>query len=96
MKFDSPAGVPFPMFITLFYVIYFVTYGVMGLNNGVGRTPPMGWNSWNKFLCNIDEKLIKDTADALIKHGLADVGYKYLNMDDCWEGERDDDGYIHA
>ncbi|CAG8654174.1 6842_t:CDS:10 [Funneliformis caledonium] len=68
----------------------------MGLNNGADRTPPMGWNSWNKFHCNIDEKLIKDTADALIKHGLADVGYKYLNMDDCWEGERDDDGYIHA
>ncbi|CAG8481070.1 1509_t:CDS:2 [Funneliformis caledonium] len=42
----------------------------MGLNNGADRTPPMGWNSWNKFHCNIDEKLIKVTADALIKHGL--------------------------
>ncbi|CAI2177667.1 6173_t:CDS:10 [Funneliformis geosporum] len=74
------AGVHFPVFITLFYVAYFVINGVNSLNNGVGRTPPMGWNSWNKFQCGIDEKLIKDTADALINHGLADVGYKYLNI----------------
>ncbi|GES98296.1 glycoside hydrolase family 27 protein [Rhizophagus clarus] len=56
----------------------------------------MGWNSWNRFNCTIDENLIKQTADALVDYGLRDVGYKYLNIDDCWAGERDEQGYIHA
>ena len=46
--------------------------------------PPMGWNSWNRFGCNIDEGLIKSTADALVSTGLRDAGYKYVNIDDCW------------
>ncbi|EXX68266.1 uncharacterized protein OCT59_013002 [Rhizophagus irregularis] len=83
------------VFITLFCVIYVIN-GINGLDNGLGRTPPMGWNSWNRFHCNINENLIKQTADALIKYGLDEVGYKYLNMDDCWEGKRDEQGYIHA
>ena len=58
------------------------------LNNGVGRTPPMGWNSWNKFHCGINETLIKQTADLLNSTGLAGVGYKYLNLDDCWQIDR--------
>ncbi|RWR84481.1 alpha-galactosidase-like protein [Cinnamomum micranthum f. kanehirae] len=60
------------------------------LNNGVGRTPPMGWNSWNHFQCNIDEWTVKRTADALVSTGLAALGYKYVNIDDCW-GERSRD-----
>ncbi|RHZ50629.1 hypothetical protein Glove_494g13 [Diversispora epigaea] len=67
---------------------------VLSLENGLGRTPPMGWNSWNHFGCNVDENLIKETADALVKFGFADAGYKYLNVDDCWEGERDENGYL--
>ncbi|XP_030967814.1 alpha-galactosidase 2-like isoform X4 [Quercus lobata] len=60
------------------------------LTNGVARTPPMGWNSWNHFQCNIDEWTVKTTADALISTGLAALGYKYINIDDCWaEGKRD-------
>src|SRR5690349_11237050 len=47
-------------------------------------TPPMGWNSWNTFGCNIDEKLIRDTADALVASGMKDAGYEYVNIDDCW------------
>jgi alpha-galactosidase len=65
------------------------------LDNGVARTPPMGWNSWNKFQCNVDENLIKQTADALVSTGLRDAGYVYLNIDDCWHGERDAQGIIH-
>jgi alpha-galactosidase len=64
------------------------------LDNGVARTPPMGWNSWNKFQCDVDENLIKQTADALVSTGLRDAGYVYLNIDDCWHGERDSQGYI--
>ncbi|KAF2319261.1 hypothetical protein GH714_014295 [Hevea brasiliensis] len=59
-------------------------YGIFQLNNGLGRTPQMGWNSWNFFACNINETVIKETADALISTGLADLGYVFLNIDDCW------------
>ncbi|CAI9111657.1 OLC1v1011941C1 [Oldenlandia corymbosa var. corymbosa] len=65
------------------------------LDNGLGRTPPMGWNSWNHFSCNIDEKLIKQTADAMVSKGLAGLGYRYINLDDCWaEYNRDAKGNL--
>ncbi|XP_010525385.1 PREDICTED: alpha-galactosidase 3 [Tarenaya hassleriana] len=59
-------------------------YGRLQLNNGLARTPPMGWNSWNFFACNINETVIKETADALVSSGLADLGYIHVNIDDCW------------
>ena len=55
------------------------------VDNGLGMTPQMGWNSWNKFACNINETLIRKTADLLVQTGLAEKGYKYLNLDDCWQ-----------
>ncbi|WP_410795969.1 glycoside hydrolase family 27 protein [Parvularcula sp. LCG005] len=61
---------------------------------GIADTPPMGWNSWNHFACNIDEDLIKQTADAMVESGMKDAGYVYVNIDDCWHGERDEDGFI--
>ncbi|GAX82413.1 hypothetical protein CEUSTIGMA_g9841.t1 [Chlamydomonas eustigma] len=64
------------------------------LSNGVGRTPAMGWNSWNFFRCNINETLIKEVADALVANGLRDAGYKYVNIDDCWMEKRGADGEI--
>ena len=61
---------------------------------GLADTPPMGWSSWNKFACNVDEKMIREIADALVSSGLADAGYVYLNIDDCWHAaERDADGF---
>lgn len=55
----------------------------------------MGWNTWNKFGCKINEKLIKETADYIIKLGLDKVGYTYVNLDDCWMlPERDAHGHI--
>uniref|UniRef100_A0A0E0EG74 Alpha-galactosidase n=1 Tax=Oryza meridionalis TaxID=40149 RepID=A0A0E0EG74_9ORYZ len=59
-------------------------YGKLQLNNGLALTPQMGWNSWNFFACNINETVIRDTADALVSTGLADLGYNYVNIDDCW------------
>ncbi|MCQ2335073.1 MAG: glycoside hydrolase family 27 protein [Paludibacteraceae bacterium] len=59
-------------------------------------TPPMGWSSWNVFACSIDENLIREIADAMVSKGLLDCGYTYVNMDDCWHGERDADGFIQA
>jgi alpha-galactosidase len=60
--------------------------------DGLAATPQMGWNSWNKFACDIDEKLIRETADAMVKLGLKDAGYQYINIDDCWHGTRDEHG----
>ncbi|MCJ2187689.1 glycoside hydrolase family 27 protein [Novosphingobium sp. 2638] len=60
----------------------------------LAATPPMGWNSWNHYGCQIDEELIRRTADALAAKGLRDAGYVYVNIDDCWQGERDANGNI--
>ncbi len=66
-------------------------------NNGVALTPPMGWSSWNTFRNSIDEKLIKDTAEAIKKTGLLDAGYKYINLDDCWQSSmRTADGKLQG
>jgi len=54
------------------------------LENGVARTPPMGWNSWNTFGCNISESLIRQMADAMASSGMRDAGYQYVVVDDCW------------
>ena len=61
---------------------------------GLALTPPMGWNSWNHYGCNIDETLIRRTADAIVASGLRDAGYVHVNLDDCWHGERDAQGMI--
>jgi hypothetical protein len=58
--------------------------GVSALDNGLALTPPMGWNSWNTFHCDVSETLIKETADAMVSSGMAAAGYQYVNMDDCW------------
>jgi len=66
------------------------------INNGLGRIPQMGWNSWNHFGCNINERLIQQTADIIVSTGLAAAGYEYVNLDDCWQVSRDADGTIQA
>jgi alpha-galactosidase len=63
-------------------------------NPDLAPTPPMGWNSWNTFACNIDEALIRETTDALVSSGMRDAGYVYVNIDDCWHGQRDAQGFI--
>ena len=64
---------------------------------GLALTPPMGWNSWNTFASNIDENLIKGTADTMIANGMRDAGYVYIVVDDCWEAkDRDAAGNIVA
>ncbi len=62
---------------------------------GLALTPPMGWNSWNCFGCDVNEVLIMQAADAMIESGMKDVGYQYIVIDDCWHGERDSLGFIH-
>ena len=62
--------------------------------NGFAKTPPMGWNSWNKFAGRVDDKAIREIADAMVTSGMRDAGYVYVNIDDTWEGQRDKDGNI--
>ena len=63
-------------------------------DNGLVRTPPMGWNSWNHFATKVDDAVIRAAADAIVSSGMKDAGYLYVNIDDSWEGERDRAGNI--
>jgi alpha-galactosidase len=67
---------------------------LLGTPNGLALTPPMGWNTWNKFACNVNEKLIRSAADAMASSGMKEAGYTYVVIDDCWQGERDAAGNI--
>lgn len=60
----------------------------------LAQTPPMGWNSWNIFYCDVDEQKVRDAADWLVKTGLDRHGYQYVNIDDCWQGPRDASGEV--
>lgn len=63
------------------------------IGNKLCLTPPMGWNSWNVFTNTLDEKLVMETADAMVSTGMRDLGYQYINMDDYWHAvSRDADG----
>ena len=66
------------------------------LDNGLARTPPLGWNSWNHFHCNVSAQLIRETADAMVSGGLRDAGYEYVVIDDCWQVARDRAGRLVA
>jgi alpha-galactosidase len=64
-------------------------------DNGLAKTPPMGWNSWNLFANRIDDATVRGIADAMAENGMRDAGYVYVNIDDTWEGQRDAEGNIH-
>jgi alpha-galactosidase len=64
-------------------------------SNGLAHTPPMGWNSWNKFRDQVSDKMVREIADAMVTSGMRDAGYIYVNIDDTWEGaHRDEKGNI--
>ena len=61
---------------------------------GMAMTPPMGWNSWNKFRAQVEDKNVREMADAIVSSGMKDAGYIYVNIDDTWEAGRDAQGNI--
>ncbi|KAH3764189.1 Melibiase family protein [Pelomyxa schiedti] len=69
-------------------------YEVAALDNGLAKTPQMGFNTWNHFWCGINETLVYDTIDAMVSSGLLAAGYKYVNLDDCWQEARYANGTI--
>ena len=86
-------------------VFLFLISSITALENGLARTPPMGWMSWERFRCNTDcaldpencisEKLFLNMAAAMKKHGLDKVGYEYIIIDDCWlDHKRDANGRL--
>lgn len=66
------------------------------LNNGLALTPPMGWNSWNNFGCNVSDTLIRQMADAMVSQGMLAAGYNYVNIDDCWQNTARTNGHVTA
>ena len=76
------------------FIAWLSAVELRALDNGLAKTPPMGWNSWNKFACNVSEDLIKKMADALVSTGMRDTGYQYVVIDDCWQVDRDSQGNI--
>lgn len=73
-----------------------VSSPLQGQSSGVALTPPMGWNSWNHFHRNVTDAVIRAQADAMVKSGMRDAGYTYINIDDTWEGTRDAQGNIQT
>jgi alpha-galactosidase len=62
--------------------------------NGLAKTPPMGWNSWNKFQTRIDDKTVREIADAMVASGMKDAGYTYIVIDDGWQWKRTTDDVL--
>jgi alpha-galactosidase len=66
------------------------------VESNTAATPPMGWNSWNHFACKVTAADVRSAADAIASNGMKEAGYVYVNIDDCWEGVRDEKGRIQA
>jgi len=81
--------------VFLFFNLFILTASAQKFEN-LAQTPPMGWNSWNKFACDINEKVIREAADYMVSSGMKDAGYEYVVIDDCWHGKRDSLGFISA
>lgn len=63
--------------------------------DGLARTPPMGWNDWNAFHCDVSEALVQETADFFVSSGMREAGYEFVNIDDCWAlPQRDGEGNL--
>ena len=81
-------------------LIAVVMFSILGASaqkyDQLAKTPPMGWNSWNKYGCNVSETLIMGMADAMVSSGMKDAGYEYVVIDDCWQVSRDENEEIVA
>jgi alpha-galactosidase len=77
-------------------LVCIVAFGTACRETTVAETPPMGWNSWNHFGCNVSDSMIRGEADAMVASGMRDAGYRYIVIDDCWQTSRDGHGTIVA
>ena len=84
------------LFMAVFAFGLSIPHRAYAVNNGLAVTPPMGWNDWNRYGCSISDSLIRQQADAMVNDGLRAAGYQYINIDDCWETNRDSSGNLVA
>jgi alpha-galactosidase len=81
---------PLMLFVIIASLLTAVSYAQEnGVSKGLALTPPMGWNTWNKFACNVSDELVRGMADAVVKSGMKEAGYQYVVIDDCWQVARD-------
>ena len=73
----------------------FFPFAALSRAQEVALTPPMGWNSWNYFASKVDDKGVRAAADQIVATGMKDAGYIYVNIDDTWQGKRDENGVLH-
>ena len=81
-------------FLCLAILALVATLPARASDNGLAKTPPMGWNSWNAFHCHVSDDMIRGMADAMVSSGMKDAGYEYIVIDDCWQVARDAAGNI--
>jgi len=94
MRFRRPLfqGICVPLAILLFFPL---SSTAKAQSTRLAVTPPMGWNSWNHFGTKVDAADVRAAADAMVSNGMRAAGYRYINIDDSWEGKRDPQGNIH-
>jgi len=85
-----------PLFLASLSLAALFTISPIANAQQVAMTPPMGWNSWNYFAVKVTDKDIRDSADQMVSTGMKDAGYVYVNIDDAWQGKRDEKGVIQA
>jgi len=75
-------------------LVVLVIAGTHAIQDGLARTPPMGYNTWYDFMCKLNEADVRGAADALVEQGLTELGYNYVNIDDCWASGRFKNGTV--
>jgi alpha-galactosidase len=83
-------------FACLIFTVIFTAGSARAQRPELAATPPMGWNTWYAFGCNVTEADVKKAVDAMASNGMKAAGYEYVNLDDCWQGKRDSEGHIHS
>ena len=66
------------------------------MGDRLALTPPMGWNSWYIHYARVTDQVMRQAADQMISTGMADYGYQYVNIDDCWMKKQGDEPYRDA
>lgn len=83
-----------PYFLTGILILLSFSVSAPAQDSLLARTPPMGWNSWNHFACEVSDAVVRAQADAMVNSGMKSAGYLYILIDDCWQGTRGAAGYI--
>jgi len=80
----------------IFILLSFYSPRAMAQEADIAIKPPLGWNTWYGYLCKVTDSDVRAQADMMVANGMKAVGYEYVNIDDCWQGQRDSEGVIHS